>query len=125
MQLWARVTDLDTTGLRPPVLKASCPPADTVAFAARVSALDSQVPLRAAPGLGLVHCAVLSKLGLRGYHSRVAALAQQHGGHAGWLSPTPRGLACPPQGTALQLCRQLKEAFDPRGILPSEFTSEL
>ena len=78
-ELWSKVTDLGN-------LKSSCPLSATVQLAVELDALDNEVPLRASPGLGLVHCAV--------------------------------GLDSKPQGTALEICRRLKDAFDPNSILP-------
>jgi FAD/FMN-containing dehydrogenase len=122
--LWSQVTDLAGDGADVPMLKASCPLSDTVWLASELNALDRQVALRASMGLGLVHCAVTSKLGLPDYQHRAEALAGQCDGRASWLVPTPVGLCTAPQGAALEICRRLKDALDPHGILPDVLSAE-
>ena len=118
LALWSEVTDLGPQAPNAPILKTSCPLSATTALAGELDALDSQVALRAAPGLGLVHCAVTSKLGLQDYYSEAQGLATKYGGTTLWLAPTPAGLSTSAQASAPEICRRLKAAFDPRGILP-------
>jgi len=116
--LWSEVTNLTAQPAGTAILKASCQLSATTALTAELDALDSAGALRAAPGLGLVHCAVTSNQGLRNYQSRAQALAEKYGGTTGWLAPMPLGLATPPQGISGEICRRLKSAFDPHNILP-------
>jgi len=114
--LWSRVTDLDLTDVDASILRVSCPLSAATKLAADLSALDGDVPLRAAPGLGLIFCAVTSDPA--DYQSRAHSLAEKHDGFISWLAPVPAGLRISPQGTALDVCRRLKEAFDANGVLP-------
>jgi len=119
LALWSDVTNLAAQPAGTAILKASCQLSATTTLTAELNALDSAGPLRAAPGLGLVHCAVSSNQELHDYQSQAQALAEKYGGTTGWLAPTPRGLATLPQGTSREICRRLKSALDPHNILPN------
>ena len=91
--LWQTVTDLHgewATGRQGggAMLKAACPLSDTVKLA---TDLDGELALRASVGLGLV------------FRAEVGAARRTH---------------AKSDGIALEICRRLKEAFDPDGMLP-------
>ena len=118
LALWSDVTNLAAHPAGTAILKASCQLGATTTLTAELNALDSAGALRAAPGLGLVHCAVSSNQELRDYQSQAQSLAEKYGGTTSWLAPTPPGLATLPQGTSREICRRLKSALDPHNILP-------
>jgi len=112
-ELWDRIADLMPGA---PLLKLSCPLSAVVKVAARLDALDSRLPLRASPGLGLVFAAVESEPG--NYLAQIAGLLENQGGRYCWMEPVPPKLVNPTDGTIAELCREVKKAFDPKGILP-------
>jgi len=118
LPLWSDVTNLAAQPAGTAILKVSCQLSATTTLAAELNTLGSQTALRAAPGLGLVHCAVSGHQELRNFHSRAQALAERYGGTTSWLAPTPTGLATLPQGTSREICRRLKSVLDPHNILP-------
>ena len=111
--LWDRVTDLVPGA---PMLKLSCPLSAVAKLASDLDTMDSRVPLRASPGLGLVFAAVEDDPG--GYLARAEDSLKEHAGESCWLEPIPDGLKNPMDPTIAELCQGLKRAFDPKGILP-------
>ena len=114
--LWSSVTDLQPPDAKAPMLKASCPLSATTALAADMSAVGGDLPLRASPGLGLIHCAVAGDAG--DCQARAGSLAAKSAGAVTWLAPVPPGSSNLPNETAAEICRGLKNAFDPNGVLP-------
>lgn len=111
--LWDRVADLVDNA---PMLKLSCPLSKTAALAADLDAIDPAVPMRASTGLGLVFAAV--ERDPRGYASRVGEIITRHAGASCWLAPVPDGCENPIDPTVADVCRAIKHAFDPEGVLP-------
>lgn len=117
--LWARVTDLgQTPGTGGAVLRASVPLATVAAVTANLAGLPATLPLRAAPGLGLVHVALPSEVEPAAYQHEVQALLTPHGGVTSWLAPTPERTVTALSEVTRDLSLRLKNALDPNGVLP-------
>jgi len=117
--LWARVTDLgQTPGEGQPVLKAAVPLAATAASAADLTGLQADLPLRAAPGLGLLHVALTPETEPASFQHEVQALVLPRGGVTSWLAPTPVRTVTVLSEVTRDLSLRLKNALDPGGVLP-------
>ena len=109
VELWSSIADVHAGSA---VLKVSCPVSETASLAGRLDRLDGVTAVRASAGLGLIFRAGTAEI-----EARASELARGAGGWVSWLPPYPGRTATSPQGKALDLCRRLKAAFDPNGIL--------
>ena len=121
--LWSEVTDLGSRPGEGGMLRTSCRLSAATALAARIDALDGEVALRAAPGLGLVHSLAPTDLDPDEHYRSAQLLAEEEGGISAWLAPRRSGPAAP-QGVSREICRRLKDAFDPRRVLPDTLLRE-
>lgn len=115
---WSHVTDLGG-----PVAQATCVLSGALDLGAQVvGRMGWTTPLRAGPGTGII--ALSPDLQGDPAPDAVTAclneMAAGHGGRACWLPPRPAGARDPLlSGVAARLCRRLKSAYDPAGILPT------
>lgn len=108
-----------------PVAQVTCEPALTAQVAAALrERLGTQVALRAGLGTGLIAVSAEPRIAVpaESLIAELDVLATDHGGRAYWLPPVPDGVRNPElSGPAARVCRRLKAAFDPGGILPTVF----
>jgi len=127
--LWASVVEMRWDGIgasggglqSPPaaaVMKASCIVSETTGLAAGLAELEGLMALRAAPGLGLVHCALSEGADILSAEQLAMRLSSRYSGSVTWLCPTPAQAKSGPAGVAGEVCRRLKDALDPHAILP-------
>jgi glycolate oxidase subunit GlcD len=114
---WARVTEVGQ-----PTLQATAVLSEALPLGAGLAdRLGETVRLRVGPGTGLV---LVRAEATGDAATRLAAdthdLARARGGSARWLAPLPDGAVNPPLDPLTdELCRRLKAAYDPGGILPA------
>lgn len=115
---WAHVTDVGA-----PVAQATCPLSATLDLGAQImGTLGWNTPLRAGPGTGIIAVSpdLQGDAAPEAVVTQLNEAAAGHGGRAYWLPRRPAGVRNPElSGVAARLCRRIKAAYDPAGILPT------
>lgn len=118
-EFWSGVAEC---GQERHVLRVSCPIAETMQVFDSLTSLWPNAPARASIGLGMVFVGINGNFAMA--EEEAGKIARPGDGWVSWLAPLPPGQHLRPEGTALDVCRRVKRAFDPAGVLPDIFPSE-